>query len=58
MEITVTGHGFDFVASQQAQRPLQGLFIDYVDKFLRIKTGNSMLQYALMCSLNLLGIFH
>jgi len=57
MQIFVTGYDFGFVASQPAQRPLQGLFIEYADKFRRIKTGNAMLQYTLMCSLNLLGFF-
>jgi hypothetical protein len=34
---------FGFLASQPAERPLQKLFIDYVGRFLRSKSGNSML---------------
>jgi hypothetical protein len=48
---------FGFVASQPTQRPLQGLLIDYVGKFSRSKTGNSLLKYAFLCSLNLFGFF-
>jgi hypothetical protein len=47
MQISVTGYGFGFVASQPAQRPLQGLFIEYAGKFHRIKTGNAMLPCVL-----------
>jgi hypothetical protein len=33
------------------------LFIEYAGKFLRIKTGNVMLQNTLTCSPNFLGFF-
>jgi hypothetical protein len=57
MQIFVTGYGFGFVALQPAQRQLQGLFIDYIGKFPRSKTGNYVLLYALMCSVNLFRFF-